>query len=306
MLHRHWLRGRKSHGQLALLSLPGIVYVFILSYIPMFGIILAFEDFQYNKGIIHSPLVGLSNFRFFFSSPVFFQLVRNTILYNVAFVVFGTLLALGIAILAFMVRQHRRLVSAYQFILFMPYFLSFIVIAFIVQEFLSPTYGMVTHLVAAAGGGAQNYYADPSVWIVVLIAVQLWQTMGFSSLLYYTALLAIDPTLYEAAEVDGASRWSVARHVLIPQISPLIGILLILAIGGLANANFALFYFVPGNSPLLFSTTNVINTYVFRALTSGEISPPAAIGLVQSVVGLILVLFSNFIVRRVNPDAALF
>jgi putative aldouronate transport system permease protein len=272
----------------------------------MFGIIVAFENFQYPKGILHSPFAGLENFRYFFGSATFIEIVRNTILYNVAFVVLGTVLALAIAILAFMVRQHRILVGIYQLILFLPYFLSFIVIGVIVQAFLSPQYGLVTHLVSGASGSHPNYYAVPTIWIVVLVAVELWQTMGFSSLLYYTGLLGIDPALYEAAETDGASRWQVARYVLIPSLAPLIGILLILAIGGLANANFALFYFVPNNSPLLFPTTDVINTYVFRALTSGEIGPPAAVGLFQSVVGLVLVLLSNFAVRRINPDASLF
>lgn len=298
---------RTSHGQLAILSAPGVLYILIFSYIPMFGIIVAFENFEYPKGILGSPLNGLQNFRFFFGSSEFVQIVRNTVLYNMAFILFGTALSIGIAVSMFLVRHHRRLVRLYQYILFLPYFLSFIIVAVIVNEFLSYQYGFVTHTIESLGGGHPNFYADARIWIIILIAVELWQGMGFSSLLYYTGLLGIDPTYYESAEVDGASRWQIVRHILLPTMSPLIGILMILAVGGLVNANFALFYFVPQNSPLLYPTTNVINTFVFNALIGqGEIGLPAAVGLFQSVVGLLLVVMTNLVVRRVNPDAALF
>lgn len=283
-----------------------MVVIIVLFYLPMLGIIVAFEDFQYGQGIIGSPFIGLQNFQFLFGSPSFTEIVRNTLLYNIGFILFGTALALALAVLMFLLRHHRWVVRIYQLILFLPYFLSFIVVGVIVQGFLSPQYGLVTHLDQRLTGASTNFYAMPGIWIVILILVQLWQGMGFSSLLYYTGLLGIDPTYYEAAEVDGASRLQITRFVLIPSLAPIIGILLILAIGGLMNANFALFYFVPNNSPVLLPTTDVINTWVYRALISGSISPPAAVGLFQSVVGLVLVLFSNLVVRRINPDASLF
>lgn len=304
---RKWhLRGRRSQGELALLSLPGMVYVIVLFYFPMFGIIVAFENFTYPKGILGSEFVGLQNFKFFFGSTTFLQLIRNTVLYNIVFVFLGTALAIGIAILTFLVRRHRWVVAAFQVLLFLPYFLSFIVIGIIVNAFLSYRSGLVTHLVSSSGGGHPNWYAQPTIWIFVIILVELWQSMGFSSLLYFTGLVGIDPAYFEAAEMDGATNWQVTRYILVPLLTPLIGILLILAIGGLVNANFALFYFVPNSSPELFPTTNVINTWVFRALTTGEVGSPAAVGLFQSVVGLALVLLSNFAVRRLNPDASLF
>lgn len=299
---RFRLGGRTSQRQLALLSLPGVVYVVVLFYLPMLGIVVAFESFLYPRGVLGSPFIGLANFKTVMGSPVFIQILRNTLAYNVVFIILGTVLALVIAILAFLVRRHRILVGAYQLIMFLPQFLSFIVIGVIVQTFLSPQYGLITKL----SGGQTNFYAQPGIWVGILIVVQLWQGMGFSSLLYFTALMGVDPTYYEAAEVDGASKWQISRHILMPELSPLVGILVILAIGNLANANFALFYFVPNNSPILFPTTNVINTYVFRELTTGQIGPPAAVGLFQSVVGLVLVVVSNLAVRKINPDASLF
>ena len=303
---RRSFRGRTSQMQLAVLSAPAMVVIVVMFYIPMVGVIVAFENFQYLGGVFGSPFVGLQNFQFLVDSQTFIQIVRNTLLYNVAFIVLGTALSLSIAVLLFMLRQHRWIVRLYQLVLFLPYFLSFIVIGVIVQTFLSPEYGLVTQALKPPHGQAPNFYSIPSIWIAILIGVQLWQGMGFSSLLYYTGLLGIDPTYYEAAEVDGANRLQITRYVLVPSLAPIIGILLILAIGGLMNANFALFYFVPNNSPEVLSTTEVINTWVYRALTSGSIGPPAAVGLFQSGVGLVLVVVSNLMVRRINPDASLF
>lgn len=300
------LRGRTSQLQLLILSLPAMVVIIVMFYLPMLGVVVAFKNFQYSAGILGSPFNGLQNFQFLFGNPSFTQIVRNTLLYNVAFILLGTALSLAIAVLMFLLRHHRWVVRLYQLVLFLPYLLSFVVVGVIVQGFLSPEYGMVTHVAKRLTGVSQNFYAMPTLWILILILVQVWQGMGFSSLLYYTGLLGIDPTYYESAEVDGASRLQITRYILVPSLAPIIGILLILAIGGLMNANFALFYFVPNNSPLLLPTTDVINTWVYRALVSGSIGPPAAVGLFQSVVGLVLVLFSNILVRRINPDASLF
>lgn len=297
---------RRSQGELALLSLPGMAYVMLIFYVPMFGIVVAFENFNYPKGILGSDFVGLDNFRFFFGSQTFIQLIRNTVLYNIVFVFLGTFVAIGIAILAFMLRVRRWVIGVYQVILFLPYFLSFIVIGIFVKAFLSYRNGLVTGAIESAGGGHINFYNDPTVWIFIIVLVQLWQSMGFSSLLYFTGLVGIDPAYFEAAEMDGASNRQIIRYLLVPLLSPLIGILLILSIGGLVNANFALFYFVPDDTPGLFPTTDVINTWVFRALSAGEVGGPAAVGLFQSFVGLILVLLSNFAVRRINSDASLF
>lgn len=297
---------RRSQGELAFLSIPGLTYVIVLFYFPMFGIIVAFQRFSYPKGILGSEFVGFENFESFFGSATFVQLIRNTVLYNVVFVLLGTALAIAVAILAFLLRERRWVVGLYQVVLFLPYFLSFIVIGIIVKAFLSYRTGFVPSLIADAGGERPNFYEKPAMWIFIIVLVELWQSIGFSSLLYFTGLLGIDPAYFEAAEMDGASKWQVIRHILVPLLAPLIGILLILAIGGLVSANFALFYFIPDNSPALFATTDVINTWVFRSLSAGEIGSPAAVGLFQAVVGLLLVLLSNYIVRRINPDASLF
>ena len=300
-------RWRKNDSELFVLSLPGVIYILIMSYLPMVGVIVAFKYFNYRGGIFGSPWVGFQNFQFFFESLTFWTLIRNTVLYNIGFIIAGTAVGVSLAVLLYLIRRSTKLVTTYQAIIFLPYFLSVIVVGDIVYALLSYNNGLITHLFSSLGLGHPDFYQMPSVWPYILLFVNLWMGVGFSALLYFTGLIGIDPTYFEVADVEGATRWDKVRHIMLPLLAPVVSILLILSIGGLFSANFGLFYFVPQNSSYLYPATDVINTYVFRALIDlNEIGMPAAIGLLQSAIGLVLVVVANWIVRRINADNSLF
>lgn len=296
----------RKNKELFILSLPALIYILVMSYLPMIGVIIAFKQYYDTTGIFGSPWVGLQNFRFFFDSPDAWLVTRNTILYNAAFIVFGTLCAVGLALLMYQVKA-SKLLTIYQSAMLLPYFISWIVVAYIVYGFLSGQYGVVNSFLGFLGMKPINWYQAPQYWPYILVVCNLWRNVGFSTLVYFAGILGIDPTYFEAAIIDGASRWQIARRVTIPMISNLIMILFILSVGTIFNADFGLFYFVPNSSPFLTSVTQVINVYVYNALINvGNIGMAAAVGLYQSAVGFVLVLATNWIVRRISPEHSLF
>lgn len=296
---------RRDDWELLALASPGIIYLLVMAYFPMVGAIVAFKTYLYNKGIFGSPWDGLQNFQFFFRSQEFLSITRNTIGYNLAFILLGTVAAIGLAILMFFIHRNKGAVSVYQTVLFLPYFSSWIVVEYIVYGFLSQQHGLIDHAFFPPNHGI-NWYESPQYWPYILTAANLWHGVGFSTLIYFAGIMGIDPTYFEVAAIDGASRWQIVRRIMIPMLSPLIAILVIIALGSIFNADFGLFYFVPNNSAFLFPTTQVINTYVFRALIDlGQIGMSAAVGLYQSVVGLGAVILANYVVKKLNPDNAL-
>lgn len=306
-------RGRPKHTKKAVresinmgaLAVPGVLLLLIFNYAPMFGIVIAFKRYVPLKGIWGSQWCGLDNFKFFFTSQDALRTIRNTMCYNIAWMIIGTIASVGLALMFYHLRS-RRALKTYNTIMIFPKFLSTVILAFLAEIFLHPRFGLINTVLGNLGMKKPDWYAVPSVWPVVLTVVQLWATVGMASVIYYAALMSLDDGLLEAATLDGASRWQKIWHVMIPHLTPIIIIQNILSIGNIFNGDFGLFYQVPKNSGILYPTTDIINTYTFRALQSGDMSKSAAVGLAQSVAGLIMVLLANAIVKKISPDDAMF
>lgn len=298
---------RKLKDNVALwgLALPGFFLMLLFSYVPMFGIIIAFKDYAPRKGIFGSPWNGLDNFKFFFTSQDASRTISNTLIYSVVFLVINTILGVTIALLFFHLKSQRSL-KAYHTIMLIPRFLSIIIISFMVYGFLSPSQGLINHIINLFGGEDIQWYLEAKYWPVILIIVHIWQIAGSGCLYYYAALVGIDSTLFEAASIDGAGTLQKCWHIAIPSLIPVICMMLILGIGGLFSGDFGLFYNVPKNQGTLYATTDIISTYTYRALLSGALEKSAAVGLFQSVTGMILVLISNGIIRKVSPENSMF
>ncbi|MFD2332604.1 ABC transporter permease [Cohnella sp. GCM10020058] len=294
----------KKNAELFTLGLPGLAYIFLFSYLPMLGIVMAFKDFHYDKGIWGSAWIGFKNFEFFFVSDYAFRITRNTVLYQIGYLLLTTVFSLTFAVL--LNEISRKAVKVYQTALFLPYFLSWVVVYYIVFTLLDLKNGLLNRLLEAFGAAPHNWYLETGPWPYILNIVSLWKNIGFSTLVYFAAIIAISPEYYEAARIDGATRWQMARKITIPLIMPIISILLILSVGGLISGDFGLHYFIPNNSGMTFPTTDIIDTYVYRALTKlGDVGMASAVGLFQSTVGLVLVLLANALAKRLNPENSL-
>ncbi len=293
----------------ALLSMmiPGSLALLVFSYLPMFGVIIAFKNINYSLGILGSPWVGFKNFEFLFKTPDAWTITRNVILYNLAFIVLGTISSVAVAIALDRMRN-RKASRFYQAIMFLPYFLSWIVVSSLVFSFLSTDLGFFNKvLFPALGLKDVAWYIEPAVWPYIIVLVNLWRYTGYNSVIYLAAIAGIDPGYQEAAAIDGASTWQQIRHITIPLIMPVVIILTLLAIGRIFSGEFGLFFQVPMNMGPLYPTTNVIDTYVYRTLINmGDLGMSSAAGLYQSLVGFVLVLGTNLIVRKIDPDKALF
>ncbi|GAA3409948.1 ABC transporter permease [Paenibacillus hodogayensis] len=301
-----WWKPFKKNRFLLLLTLPMVLYILVFKYVPMFGAVVAFKKFQFNKGIWGSDWIGLSNFRFLLESPDLWRIVRNTLGYNSAFIVLNLAGALFVALLLYEITS-RKLLKVYQSVMFFPHFLSWVVVAYMAYAFLNPRSGMLNQLLEWMGRAPLDYYNLAEPWIYIFPIAQLWKEIGMGAIIYYAALMGVDPTYYEAAKIDGANKLQMIVHVSLPALYPVMTILTILAIGQILEADFGLFYQLPMNSTTVYATTDVIDTYIFRALTvNGDIGMSAATGLIKSCVGFVLVLATNAIVRKRNSDNALF
>lgn len=305
---KHLLGGLtfKKDLQLWILAFPVILYMFLFMYLPIFGMILAFKDYRYDLGIFGSEWNGLENFRFFFESEAAFRVTFNTLAYNLTFILLGLVVNVVVALLLNEVRK-KWAIKFFQTTMFFPYFMSWVVIAFIVYAFLSPSYGILNDIITNFGGVKTNWYFKKEVWPYILTTSHLWKWMGYGVLINYAVLIGIDKAYYEAAEIDGASRLQMALKISLPLLIPVILIQFILSMGRIFNADFGLFYQIPKDSSILYATTDVIETYVFRALMQmGDIGMGTAVGLYKSVCGLVVVLITNGIVKRVRKESALF
>ncbi|MDF2921339.1 MAG: carbohydrate transporter rane protein 1, family [Paenibacillaceae bacterium] len=290
----------------SLLALPMIIYVFIFNYLPMGGIVVAFKSYQYDLGILKSPWVGLDNFRFFFTSPDAWRITLNTLGYNAIFIVVGLIIPVGLALLLNEIKS-KTMLKYYQTTMFFPHFLSWVVVAFMAYSFLNPLYGLLNRWLTDMGGQSVDWYVKAKPWIFILPVAHIWKTVGMSTLIYYSSLMGIDQEYYEAAALEGASKPYMAFKITLPFLYPLMTMLTILNIGHIFYADFGLFYQLTMNSPMLYSTTDVIDTYVFRALReSGNMGMAGAVDFYKSFIGLLLVLLTNYIVKRKNEDHALF
>ncbi len=288
----------------SLLVIP-VLLVFVFSYLPMGGIIIAFKNYKYNLGIFGSEWVGFDNFKFFFVSDAFTRITWNTLYMNFLFIALGHAAAVFTAILLFELKS-RNATKVFQTVLITPHFVSWVIASYVVYALLNP-YGVVNTFIKSIGGSAVDWYTQPKYWPVILIICNLWKHIGMNSVMYYAGLMGMDSTLFEAAEVDGANKIHIIRYIILPLLVPMMTILIILAIGGIFNADFGLFYNVPRNVGLLYKTTDVIDTYIFRAMRElGDMGMSSAVGLLQSVVGFIMVMTTNAISKKINPDNALF
>lgn len=285
--------------------LPGMLLTFLFVYLPMPGIVIAFKKFNPNKGIWGSDWVGLKNFEFFFTSNDALVVIRNTVLYSLAFLVIDLIAATGLAFMLYFLRSAKA-AKFYNTVVMIPKFMSTVIIAFIVYSLLSHSYGLVNSVIESFGGEGIAWYQEPKYWPFILTTTHVWQTVGMNSVLYYASLMGMDASLLEAARIDGANLRQQIRYVLIPHLVPIMVITTILAIGHLFSGDFGLFYQVTKDQGLLYPTTDIINTYTYRALLGGSMSKSTAVNLFQSVVGLILVVVTNAIVKKISPEHSMF
>ncbi|MCL2426003.1 MAG: ABC transporter permease subunit [Oscillospiraceae bacterium] len=292
---------------ITLMMLPGAIWLLLLRYLPMGGAVIAFQNYRpypnnptFLNNILNSDFVGFNNFRFIFASDRAWIMIRNTLAYNAVFIVLTTVLAIAIAIGLSELRR-KFFAKLYQTLMFYPFFISWVVAGYFVFAFLDPTFGLLSHV--------RNWYFDPTGWPVILTSANLWKNLGFNAVIYLAAITSIDHGLYEAAAIDGASKWKQVWSITIPSIKPMIIILFILAVGRIFNADIGLFWNIPQNMGPLQSVTEVMDTYVLRIMNAnipGATGMATAAGLFQQVVGFVCIMFANGIVRRLDRESSLF
>jgi putative aldouronate transport system permease protein len=297
-----------KNGGLLLMALPGLLLLLVFSYLPMFGVIVAFKDYKAAKGIFDSDWIGFKNFEFLFGTEDAWRITFNTLSLNALFIVTSTIGAIAIALLLNEVRERtKKLTNFYQSALLLPHFISYVIVGYFVFAFLNTDTGLVNKTIGGLGFEQISWYSSPQYWPTILTSVNLWKNVGFNSIIYLSGILAINPEYFEAARIDGATKWKQITRITIPLIMPLIIITTLLAIGRIFYADFGLFYQVTRDNGLLYPTTDVLDTYVYRALrVNGDVGMSAAAGLYQAVVGFVLVVGANWVVRRIDGDKALF
>lgn len=289
-----------------LMLLPAAVAVILMCYIPMAGIVLAFKEYNYHDGIFGSPWVGLENFRYFFQSGKAFTTTRNTILYNIAFLFVNTFLEIVCAILLSELagKWFKRITQS---VMFLPYFISWVVVGAFIYNMLNYEFGAVNTLLRQLGMEPVDNYSKKALWPFILVAASAFKSVGYGTVMYLASIMNIDGQLFEAADLDGANMWQKIKYITLPCIRPTVVILFLLAIGTIMKGDFQMFWQVTGNNPMVLDVTDVIDTYVTRSLLNlQEFGMTSAAGLYQSVFSFILVLIANRIVKKVEPDYALF
>ena len=293
---------------LALFSmmLPGFIYLLINNYIPMAGLTIAFKRFDYSKGIWGSEWCGFDNFTYLFKTQDAVNIIRNTIGYNLVFIILGNVLAVAVAIMLNNLRGQMNK-KIYQTVILIPYLISMVVVSYIVFGFLSQENGFLNKLIVSMGGDPISWYTISKYWPFILVIVNLWKGFGYSSILYYATVIGIDSSLYEAATVDGANKWKQIWHVTLPGLKRTIITMVLLNLGRMFYTDFGLFYQVPMRSGLISSVTDTIDVFVYKGLTQlNDVGRASAAGFLQSVLGFVLVLTANYIVRKIDEDNALF
>ncbi len=295
----------KKNFPLLILTLPSMLYLFVFCYIPLYGLVLPFKNYDYSLGFLKSPWAGLDNFKFLLNNESVEIATRNTILYNIAFIILGLVMSVAIALMLYEMRA--VFVKCYQTMLFLPYFISWVVAAYAAKVFLDIDYGLINKILLSMGKDAVAWYNKPECWPVILIIAEVWKGMGYNAIIYYASLMGTDKSLFEAAKIDGAGKLKQIWYISLPSIKPMIIIMTILKIGKIFYGDFGLFYNFTLNSSLLYSTTDIIDTYVYRSLiTLGDVGMSSAAGFYQAVLGFILVITTNFIVNKIDSDNALF
>lgn len=299
---------KKSHHtrELLLLCLPALIGYLLFNYVPMFlSVTIPFRDYKFAKGVFGSEFVGLKNFEWLFSSNLVLRSIKNTALYGVWFIFIGTLTNVALALLLFEV-SNRRALKVYQTTYSFPNFMAMVVVGYVVYAILSPRYGVLNQILTALGKDPIDVYMESKYWPLILTIVRIWKNVGMGSLMYFASLMSIDTALYEAAELDGATRWQRIRYISIPHLVPLMCVFVILGASSIVSGDFDLFYIIPRNVSMNYETTDILNTYVYRALKSGDYAMGATVDFVKSAVGFLLVLGSNLVVKKISPENSMF
>lgn len=302
---REFFKSVKRSRVLLLMLLPATVFVIIFNYIPMAGVVLAFKNFNYADGIFGSPWNGLENFRYLFVSNKIWTLTRNTLLYNIAFILLGVIFEVGFAIILSEItgKVFKKFAQGF---MFLPYFISWVVVATIMLNIFG-TNGVLNSVLSNFGITDFSIYKQVREWPIVLVIVRLWKQTGYGSVVYLAAIAGISKELYEAADIDGANVWQKIRYITIPSLKPTIMIMVLLALGNVFRGDFGMFYQLVGSNQLLLNTSDIIDTYIYRMLTtSPNIGLTAAAGLYQSVLCFVTILAANYIVKKIDPDYTLF
>ena len=300
--------GRKVRNNRTLLfmCLPAVAFFIIFSYCPLPGVYIAFTNYNFRDGIFGSPFVGLKNFEFLIKSGQLWMLTKNTILYNLVFILLGNVLQISLAVMLNEI-QSKWFKKVSQTMMFLPYFISAVLIGAIMFNILNYDTGALNTLIRETGGNPVKIYSMAGVWPFIIVFCQMWQQTGYGSVVYFAAICGIEAGILEAAEVDGANSWQKIRYIILPCLKPTFIILLLFSLGGIMKGNFGLFWNLVGTNSQLFSATDIIETAVYRMMMSqNNFSTSSAVGLYQSMFGFVLVMFSNWVVKRIDPDYALF
>lgn len=296
----------KHNKFLLLLCIPAIIWFCIFAYAPLCGLVVAFQKYSPVKGILKSPFVGLKNFQFFFGSQSFFTVTFNTLFLNALFILSTMLVSILIAV-AISEVSSKWFKKITQSVVILPHFISWTVVALLIEAFLKTDGGMVNNLLTVLGLEKIPFYQESGVWPAVLTFLRVWQGAGYGSIVYLATITGLDQEMFEAARVDGASRFQCLRYMTLPLLKPTAILLFIMSVGKIFNGDFGMIYAIVGNNTVLYPTTDVIDTYVYRQLVeSNNMGMSSAVGLYQSVMGLVMVMFTNFLAKRVSPDSALF
>lgn len=297
----------KQYLPIYLLALPGILYMICNNYLPMFGIVIAFKKLNFAKGILASPWCGLKNFEFLFKSSAAFTMIRNTICYNVLWLILGHVLAIASAILLNEITNRFR-ARFYQCVILLPYLMSWVVVSYLVFAFLSADTGMFNNSILKPLGLAPiNWYSESKYWPFILTFVNHWKNNGYTMIVYFASIVGISQDYYEAAMLDGATKWQQIKHITIPQLVPTIITLMILSVGRIFASDFGLFYQIPRNTGALYNATQTIDVYVYNALMQrSDYGMASAASVFQSIVGFLMVMVTNAIVRKVSRENAMF
>lgn len=302
-----WLASMRKDRPLLLMCLPAILFFIVFSYIPMPGIYLAFIKYNYAKGIFKSPFVGLDNLRFLTLSGDLWVLIRNTVLYNLGFIITSNLVQITMALLLNEIRN-QKFRKLTQSVMILPHFISYVLVGLFVYTLLNYDYGVLNVVRTTFGLDKIATYSEPGIWPATILLVNLWKGVGYGTIVYFAALMGIDSEMLQAAEIDGASTWQRNYYIILPCLKPTVIILILLSVGGIFCGNFGLFYnLIGGNNIALFKTTDIIDTYVYRAMINNfQFSSASAVSLVQSVFGFFLVLGTNAVVKKIEPEYSLF
>lgn len=303
---KSFFRDVKKYKIMLLMLAPAIIFFLVFSYLPMAGIIVAFKEYNFSQGIFNSPWNGITNFKFFFIGGEAFRVTRNTLLYNLVFIVFGNSLQLTAAIaLSEINNKHFKKVT--QSIMFLPYFISWVLVGGFMYGILNRDQGMLGNLFNLLGLERPDIYGSPNIWPVIIVLIQSWKWLGYGTVIYLAAITGIDQKKYEAAMIDGANAFQRIFKITLPSLIPTIITLVLLSIGRIFRGDFQMFYQLTGNNGVLFPTTDVIDTYVVRSLlNNSDYGMSAAAGVYQSVLGFCIIMAVNAIVKKVDSDYALF